>query len=213
MTQNTPRIETFEGFAREALASDAPDDMPPGGTRVVAVDGPSGSGKTTFASRLSRSLGCPVLHMDDIFPGWDGLADAVPRLLGWVLEPLSEGRPARYRRFDWGLSEYAEWNEISPTAALIVEGVGSGALAAAPYLTRLVWIEAPTKLRMRRGLERDGESFRPHWERWARQEAAMFASDRTRRRADLLVDGDPDTAHDPLREFVLLPRYGPPKDV
>ncbi len=55
---------------------------------------------------------------------------------------------------------------------------------------------------MRRGVERDGEAFRPHWERWARQEEAMFDAERTKERARLIVDGAPEIPHDPEREFV-----------
>ncbi len=40
---------------------------------------------------------------------------------------------------------------------------------------------------MRRALERDGEMFRPHWDRWARQESALFGPDRTRRAAHVTV--------------------------
>ncbi|MGH3089884.1 MAG: uridine kinase, partial [Rubrobacteraceae bacterium] len=159
-------------------------------------------GKTVFAEKVSGALDAPTLHMDDIYPGWDGLADAVPKLVGWILEPLAKGRPVRYRRFDWERGEYAEWNEIPPPRVLVVEGVGSGARAASPRLSFLVWVEAPKDLRMRRGIERDGEAFRPHWEMWARQEEAMFAEERTRERADLLVDGSPIVPHDPEREFV-----------
>jgi hypothetical protein len=35
-------------------------------------------------------------------------------------------------------------------------------------------------------------------------EAAFFAADGTRALADLLVDGDPTTSHDPANEIVLL---------
>ena len=163
-----------------------------GDTRLVCVDGPSGSGKSTLAARLAAALGDPPLvHMDDLFPGWDGLADAVPRLLEWVLEPLSAGLPARYRRFDWPADEYAEWHAVATDGAraLVVEGVTCGARACAPYLSLLVWVEAPRDLRFRRGMERDGEAYRPYWERWARQEDAHFAAEDTRRRADVVVDG------------------------
>jgi hypothetical protein len=37
--------------------------------------------------------------------------------------------------------------------------------------------------------QRDGEDFRPLWERWMAQEAAFFAADDTRSRADVVVDG------------------------
>ncbi len=41
---------------------------------------------------------------------------------------------------------------------------------------------------MSRGIARDGEAYRPHWERWAEQEARLYAADRTRERADLVID-------------------------
>ena len=61
-----------------------------GDTRLVCVDGPSGSGKSTLAARLAAALGDPPLvHMDDLFPGWDGLAAAVPLLTEQVVAPLA----------------------------------------------------------------------------------------------------------------------------
>lgn len=163
-----------------------------GTARVVAVDGPSGSGKSTLAAALSDVLGgAPVLHMDDLYPGWDGLADAVPRLLEWVLEPLSRGEPARYRRFDWVQGRYAEWHDVPDADVLVVEGVGSGALACAPYLTALAWVEAPRSVRFARGIERDGEAYLPHWQRWAVQEEEHFRLNRTRERADVRANTGP----------------------
>ena len=42
---------------------------------VVAIDGYSGSGKSTLAAALASLLpGWQVLHLDDWYPGWDGLA-------------------------------------------------------------------------------------------------------------------------------------------
>jgi uridine kinase len=163
----------------------APPGSPP---RVVAVDGPSGSGKTVLAAELSDVLdGAPVVHMDDLYPGWDGLEQAVPHLLSWVLEPLSRGEPARYRRYDWPTGAYAEQHEVPRCEVLVVEGVGSGARACAPYLSLLVWVEAPRSLRFERGIARDGEAYRPHWERWALAEEEHFRANATRRRADVRV--------------------------
>jgi hypothetical protein len=71
----------------------------------------------------------------------------------------------------------------------VVEGVGCGARACAPYLSLLVWVEAPRDVRFARGIARDGEAYRPHWERWARQEQALFAAEGTRERADVIIDG------------------------
>ena len=178
-----------------------------GATRLVCVDGPSGSGKTTLAGRLAAALGDPpVVHMDDLYPGWDGLAAAVPLLHEQVVAPLAAGGPARYRRYDWDRGEYAEDTRLGRPPVLVVEGVASGARPTRRARVLLVWVEAPRAERFRRGIDRDGETYRPHWERWARQEAAHFAADGTRARADLRVDGAPAIPHDPATEIVVAPR-------
>ena len=59
-----------------------------GGTVVVAVDGPSGAGKTTLTRELRRRLdGPPVIHLDAVYPGWDGLAQTPAILHDHVLAP------------------------------------------------------------------------------------------------------------------------------
>jgi hypothetical protein len=158
-----------------------------GRTRVVAVDGPSGSGKTTLALGLVEALGCPAVHMDELYPGWDGLADAVPLLVERVLAPLSRGEPATYRVWDWEASDWGGSRTVHPAPHLVVEGCGSSVGAAGAFAALRVWMEAPRAERMRRGVARDGETFRPHWERWAAQEEVLFAEDRTRDRADLVL--------------------------
>lgn len=162
-----------------------------GVTRVVAVDGPAGSGKTTFAARLSAALDAPVVHLDDLTPGWTGLDRAAARLVEWILAPLAAGEPARYRRYDWDRGEYAEWHDVPDPPVLIIEGVASGSLAAAPYTSLLIWVEAPADVRMTRGVHRDGEAKRQHWEQWANEESRLFEAQRTRERADVRVSGAP----------------------
>ncbi len=125
--------------------------------------------------------------MDEIFPGWDGLADAVPLLVDQVLTPLSHGEPAAYRRWDWDASTWGDTRVVEPGPYLVVEGCASSVGAAGGYAAVRVWVEAPGEVRMRRGLTRDGETFRPHWERWAAQEDALYAADRTREHADVRV--------------------------
>lgn len=163
-----------------------------GTTTVVAVDGPSGSGKTTLAAALAEELGGPpVVHMDSLYPGWDGLADAVPRLLEWVLEPLSRNETAGYSPYSWVRHRYQGWRTLPASPLLVVEGVACGARACSPYLSLLVWVEAPRDVRFARGMARDGETYRPHWERWALQEDAHFAAEGTRDRADVVLrNGD-----------------------
>ena len=156
---------------------------------VVAVDGPSGAGKTTLARAVGRRLDARVVHMDDVYPGWDGLADAVPLVVEGLLAPLSRGEDAAYRRWDWVHDRWATRpRDVRWVPRLVLEGVGSSVGAAGEYAALRVWVEAPRAVRFERGIARDGEAYRPHWERWARQEAALFAADGTRARADVVVD-------------------------
>lgn len=157
--------------------------------RLVCVDGPAGSGKTTLAAALADELGgAPVVHLDDLYPGWDGLGRVGEQVLG-VLAPLAEGRPGRYRRYDWVRGAYAEEHVVAPSPWLVLEGVGSGGVSWSAWTTLLVWVEAPAPDRLRRGLERDGEDLRERWVRWMADEQAVFARERTRERADVHVDG------------------------
>lgn len=159
-----------------------------GDTVVVAIDGLSGAGKTTLARQVGAALGAQVVHLDHIYPGWDGLAASVGILTTLVLDPLAHGRPAAYRRWDWERSRWAESHPVAKAAFLVVEGAGASVLPAGEYAAVRVFLEADRALRLRRGIERDGDAYRPHWERWAAQERRLFARDGTRQRADLVID-------------------------
>ncbi|MCA1008542.1 (d)CMP kinase [Rhodococcus hoagii] len=158
------------------------------GPILIGIDGPSGSGKSTLATRVAAALDdAPILRMDDVYPGWEGLAASVPRLVRQVLSPARHGRIPRYRRYDWHLCDYAEWRAIRRHRYLIVEGAGATCGVAREYFAVRVFVDADPDERMRRALQRDGEMFRPHWDRWALQEAALFGPDRTRRAAHVTV--------------------------
>lgn len=157
--------------------------------RLVCVDGPAGSGKTTLASALAEVLGgAPVVHMDDLYPGWDGLG-RVDALVLDLLRPLAEGRAGRYRRYDWTRGEYAEQHVVPAGPWVVLEGVGAGGSAWATWTTLLVWVEVPAPLRLDRGMQRDGEEVRERWVQWMADEEALFDRDGTRARADVDVDG------------------------
>jgi uridine kinase len=166
------------------LARSRPPTLATG--RLVCVDGPAGSGKTTLAAAIAEASGALVIHMDDLFPGWDGLPKVADQLEG-LLRPLAEGRAGSYRRYDWHRARFAETVTVPPAALLVVEGVGSGSRVVADLVTALVWVEAPYDLRMRRGIERDGDAFAPYWLAWAEAERKHFAAEGTRDRADLVV--------------------------
>lgn len=161
-----------------------------GAGRLLCIDGPAGSGKTTLAAAVAeRVVGAVVIHVDDLFQGWDGLpyADQQHHRL---LRALDQGRLGYWTRWDWHVDRWAETHRVDTAPPLLVlEGVGSGAASHADLHTLLVWVEAPEELRRERGLARDGDDFAPHWERWAADEERLFAREVTRERADLVVDG------------------------
>jgi uridine kinase len=179
-----------------------------GRIRLISVDGPAGSGKSTLAARLAdraeaRGLSVLVLHMDDLYDGWDGAARGFGLLRDHVLSRLAEGREGRYRRYDWNLGAYAE-RHVVPVSMdlLIVEGVTAADRGAEPWPSLRIWIETSNDVRLDRGIDRDGEALRDRWLDWMRWERDHFAAENTRERADVIVDGNPAVPHDPALELV-----------
>jgi energy-coupling factor transporter ATP-binding protein EcfA2 len=166
--------------------------------RLLCIDGPAGSGKTTLAATVLDAvppgMTAGAVHMDDVYPGWSGLAEGVDRVARLLLEPMSRGEPGGFRRYDWHAGREAEWHEVPRVDLLVVEGVGAGAAAYQHLISTLVWVEAPRELRLRRGLDRDGEGVRDHWLRWTADEDTWHERDRTRDRADLVLDGTADVS-------------------
>jgi uridine kinase len=158
-----------------------------GVTRVVAIDGRSGAGKSSLAATLAGQLNAPVVSLEGLYGGWDGLERGIDLLVSDVLEPLAAGRAVFVPRYDWAAREWAEPVVLEPPDALIVEGVGAGARHAAAFASLLVWLEVPASIRKKRALDRDGETFAPYWDQWAAQEDLMLARERTRDRADIVI--------------------------
>lgn len=176
-----------------------------GRTTVVAIDGPSGSGKTALAGALARRHQAQVISVEDLIPGWDGLSVAPRLLTDQVLRPISEHRPGAYRRWDWYRSAWAELVAVPPADLLIIEGCGASARPAGDFASLRVWVDAPVDVRKARGLARDGELYRPHWERWAAQEAVLFAADQTEQRAHVRVWTGPEGSFEPHPDRLVPP--------
>ena len=168
-----------------AAARRAHHDGP--GPVVVALDGRSGAGKSVLASAVAAELGCPIARIDDVFPGWDGLAAGVALFTEHVLEPLSHGEEGLLPTWDWAADRAGARRPVPVTDVLVVEGCGVLVAPASRYADVAVWVEASDDVRRRRALARDGETYAPHWERWAAQERALYAADPPMARADLVL--------------------------
>ncbi len=161
----------------------------PGPIRLVAIDGPGGAGKTTFATRLSKLAdNAPIIHTDD-FASADNPVNWWPRLKTQVIDPLTNGDPAHYQRYDWPTESLAEWHTVEPSPIVIIEGVTAGRSEWSNHLAYLIWIETPATERLRRGLERDGPESLADWQSWMAGEDQHYANDPTKERAHLIIDG------------------------
>ncbi len=72
----------------------------------------------------------------------------------------------------------------------MVEGVYSTRPELAPYYDFAISVECPRDIRLKRGLERDGEAARDRWEQdWMVAEDLYVAAHEPAARADLVLDG------------------------
>ena len=160
-----PRLSALAG-ERASASSHGESARVKRAVPVVTIDGYSGSGKSTLAAALARLVSdWQVLHLDDWYPGWDGLAagaDTARR----IAADLRAGRASSYEAWDWEYGTTGATIRV-PLAPTIIEGCG--AIAAEADLA--VWIADPGEdERRHRALERDGQTYAPHWQRWADQD-------------------------------------------
>ena len=158
-----PRLSALAGERAPASFDEKSDKL---GVPVVTIDGYSGAGKSTLAAALARLVnGWQVLHLDDWYPGWDGLA-AGAQIARRIAADLRGGRASSYEAWDWEAGETGATIRV-PLAPTIIEGCG--AIEAEADLA--IWIADPGEDERRsRALARDGQTYAPHWRRWAEQD-------------------------------------------
>ena len=158
-----PRLSALVG---ERASSSFDEKSAKPGVPVVTIDGYSGSGKSTLAAALARLVnGWQVLHLDDWYPGWDGL-EAGADIARRIAADLRGGRASSYEAWDWENGTTGATIRV-PLVPTIIEGCG--AIEAEADL--VIWIADPGEdERRNRALARDGQTYAPHWQRWARQD-------------------------------------------
>lgn len=161
-------------------------DLEPRPLRAL-LDGRSGSGKSELASAIAADWPeLQVVRLDDVYPGWQGLAAgsaAVPGILATL----------RYRAWDWADDAPGDERTLDPARPILIEGVGALTRASRPLVDVALWIELDAASRRARALARDGAMFAPHWDAWAEQEDALFATEKPWLLADHVIPG-PDAA-------------------
>ena len=160
-----PRLSALAG-ERAPASSDGEPARAQRAVPVVTIDGYSGSGKSTLAAALARLVaGWQVLHLDDWYPGWDGLEAGVG-IARRIAADLRAGRASSYEAWDWENGTTGATIRV-PLAPTIIEGCG--AIEAEADL--VIWIADPGEdERRHRALARDGQTYAPHWQRWADQD-------------------------------------------
>ena len=160
-----PRLSALAG-ERAPASSHSEPVRAPRAVPVVTIDGYSGSGKSTLAAALARLVNdWQVLHLDDWYPGWDGL-EAGADIARRIAADLREGRASSYEAWDWEADETGATIPVL-LAPTIIEGCG--AIEAEADIA--IWIADPGEDERRsRALARDGQTYAPHWRRWAGQD-------------------------------------------
>ncbi|WP_036421763.1 MULTISPECIES: aminobenzoate synthetase [unclassified Mycobacterium] len=159
---------------------------------TVLVDGRSGSGKSTLAMQLHDVWAdSVVVRLDDIYPGWDGLFWAADHVHQSLLAPRAAGEAGRWRSWDWSGACPGDWHRVDRGQRLVIEGIGALTPATRALADLGIWVDADDATRKRRALRRDGDLYRPHWDRWAAQEEDFVARHRPKECADLIAVATP----------------------
>lgn len=179
-------------------------------TPIVLIDGRSGAGKTHFAGDLADALfraleqAPRVIHMDDLYPGWDGLREGSLYLQRFILLPLSRGETARWQHWNWARGERGKsgdaangWREFVGGSPLIVEGCGSLSRESARGAHASLWVHAETAVLRERWVTRDGDRFGEHWGRWAAQEDDFYEVEKSERLAQYWLENSGVTVSEP----------------
>lgn len=136
------------------------------------IDGPSGSGKTTLAGEIERhwnsAVKLQVIHMDDLYPGWNGLAEGV-LIAARMLRERAAGQDTHWQQYDWAAGKLTNWHSVDAREPLLIEGCGSTPQGAQNGSQVRLWLDAETELRRERALSRVGDNFAEHWSDWDAQ--------------------------------------------
>ncbi len=166
---------------------------------IVLIDGRAASGKSQFAKDLAEAFfqvdrqAARTIHMDDLYPGWNGLAEGSVYLLTNILLPLANSRSANWQVWNWrknhrGAEEPGNGRrEFSGGTLLIVEGCGSISRLSFEHSDFQVWIDADDRERKERFSLRDQGKFDEFFGIWSAQEDEYYEKEKSKQLAQLIV--------------------------
>ena len=159
---------------------------------IIAIDGPAGAGKTTLAHEiylaLSLKMSVTVIHMDDLYDGWDNALGAdLSAILKYLVNQHQKSSSAQIKRYNWSTSSFGESENIEPADLLILEGVGSGDKSLQDDLAALIWIDIDPEIGVMRVIDRDGYQVEDEMKKWLGTQQKYFSQHSTREKADFIL--------------------------
>jgi uridine kinase len=195
MSEGSDRINDDQLALIEKISSQVLELIDRGNqTPIVLIDGRAGSGKSTFAEQLQQQLfrdgeSAPrVIHMDNIFEGWEGLALGSDYMVRFILQPLARRETASWQDWSWVKNQRSSWREFSGGTPLIVEGCGSLTERSKEHADIAIWLEASEEVRRERWIQR--ERHLDKFDFWAAQELDFYAREKSQSLADLVIKTD-----------------------
>ena len=155
---------------------------------LIAIDGRAGAGKTTLAARffdeLSVDKRVEVIHMDDLYDGWENALDeGLTKTLESIVNAQHKKEGFEIDIFNWQSMSFDSKRQIDPVDILILEGVGAGQKVVRDAGATLYWLDIDADDGIARVLKRDGNQIASQMKQWQIAQEIHFLRDMTRENA------------------------------
>ena len=155
---------------------------------LIAIDGRAGAGKTTLAARffdeLSVDKRVEVIHMDDLYDGWENALDeGLTKTLESIVNAHQKKEGFEIDIFNWQSMSFDSKRQINPVDILILEGVGAGQKVVRDAGATLYWLDIDADDGIARVLKRDGNQIASQMKQWQIAQEIHFLRDMTRENA------------------------------